>query len=101
MIRLLGMKYYVLPPPPPRLTIDSISDTVFSDGGAVDNTLFAIAYDGFWVASAVTATYIAMKMMPKCTFTVHADCGVRIIPLIGGILKTPFLLCFHVPILTI
>jgi hypothetical protein len=30
-------------------------------------------------------------MMPECTFTVHADCRVRIIPLIGGILKTPSL----------
>ena len=30
-------------------------------------------------------------MMPECTFTVHADCRVRIIPLIRGILKTPSL----------
>ena len=50
---------------------------------------------------AVTATYIAVKMMPECTFTVHADCGVRIIPLIGGILKTPSLNRFHVSIPTI
>jgi len=50
---------------------------------------------------AVTATYIAVKMMPECTFTVHADCGVRIIPLIGGILKTSSLNRFNVYILTI
>ena len=25
-------------------------------------------------------------MRPECAFTVHADCGVRIIPLIGGII---------------
>ena len=59
------------------------------------NTLFAITYyDVFWVAClhhpAVTATNKAVRMMPECIFTVHADCRVRIIPLIGGIiLKTP------------
>ena len=39
---------------PPRLTIDAFApstfDTVFGDG-AVD-TLFAVAYDGFWVAAS-------------------------------------------------
>ena len=44
---------------------------------------------GWLHPKAVTATYIAVKMMPECTFTVHADCGVRIVPRIGGILKTP------------
>ena len=41
----------------------------------------------------VTASYIAVKMMPECAFTVCTDCGVRIIPLIvGGILKTSHVL---------
>ena len=27
-------------------------------------------------------------MRPECAFTVHADCGVRIVPFISGMLKT-------------
>jgi hypothetical protein len=77
---------------PLRLTIDTFtlpsSDTVFGDG-AVD-TLFAVAYDGFWVAASSDSNHHVYRseVEPACTFTVNADYGVRVIPLIGGILKT-------------
>jgi hypothetical protein len=32
--------------------------------------------------------YIAVRMTPVCALTVRTDCGVRIVPLIGGILQT-------------
>jgi len=102
MANLLGMRRYISP----RLTVDAFTlspfNTVCGDG-AVDiysNTTLSLRYYYvlWWVLGclhppAVTATYKAVRMMPECTFTVHADCRVRIIiPLIiGGILKTPSL----------
>ena len=50
---------------------------------------------------AVTATHIAVKMMTECTFTVHAECGVRIIPLIGGMLFLLGMRRYVPPLLTI
>ena len=77
---------------PPRLTIDAFtllsSDTVCGDGAA--DTLFAVAYAVFWVAASSDSNHHVYRseVEPECTFIANTDFGVRVIPLIGGILKT-------------
>jgi hypothetical protein len=40
--------------------------------------------------------YIAVRMTPVCALTVNTDCGVKIVPLIGGIPPTSSI--YHIDI---
>ena len=71
-----------------NMSVKEASDTVYGDGAA--DTLFTVAYDGVRVAASSDSNHHAYsgEVEPACTFIVNADFGVRVIPLIGGMLKT-------------
>ena len=89
MIYLLGMRRYV-PPDWPLICLPSLHPILCLATVQLIPSSSSV-YDGFWVtASSDSNRHVYNSgVEPVCTSTANADFGVRYIPLIGGILKTP------------